>query len=158
MKKKKIIIIVIIAIFVLMLIPIKDRLWDGGSTEYKAILYKYTKIHRISQTSSTGYEDGWELRILGFHVAGRINTYVEASPKITIEKLENIHKDVDDSIAKYKENNEYHNLASTGVDREKNKLIIELIDNSKEQQKWFRENIYDSEYIVFKKGGPYHAY
>ena len=76
MKKKKIIIIAIIAIFVLMLIPIKDRLWDGGSTEYKAILYKYTKIHRISQTSSTGYEDGWELKILGFHVAGEINTYV----------------------------------------------------------------------------------
>ena len=78
MKKKKIIIIVIIAIFILMLIPIKDRLWDGGSTEYKAVLYKYTKIHRISQTSSTGYEDGWELKILGFHVAGEINTYVEA--------------------------------------------------------------------------------
>lgn len=78
MKKKNIIIIVAIAIFVLMLIPIKDRLWDGGSTEYKAILYKYTKIHRISHTSSTGYEDGWELKILGFHVAGKINTYVEA--------------------------------------------------------------------------------
>lgn len=73
MKKKKIIIIAIIAIFVLMLIPIKDRLWDGGSTEYKAILYKYTKIHRISQISSTGYEDGWELKILGIRVCGNIN-------------------------------------------------------------------------------------
>lgn len=30
-----------------------------------------------------------------------------------------------------------------------------MIDNSDEQQKWFRENIYDSEYIVFKQGGPY---
>ena len=155
MKKKKIIIIVIIAIFVLMLIPIKDRLWDGGSTEYKAILYKYTKIHRISQTSSTGYEDGWELRILGFHVAGEINTYVEVLPKITIEELEDIHKEVDDSIEKYKENNEYHNVASTGVDREKYRLIIELVDNSTEQQKWFRDNIYDSKYIVFKQGGTY---
>ena len=155
MKKKKIIIIVIIAIFVLMLIPIKDRLWDGGSTEYKAILYKYTKIHRISQTSSTGYEDGWELRILGFHVAGEINTYVEVLPKITIEELEDIHKEVDDSIEKYKENNQYHNVASTGVDREKYRLIIELVDNSTEQQKWFRDNIYDSKYIVFKQGGTY---
>lgn len=75
--------------------------------------------------------------------------------KITIEELENIHKEVDDSIEKYRENNEYHNVASTGVDREKYRLIIELVDNSTEQQKWFRENIYDSKYIVFKQGGPY---
>ena len=31
MKKKKIIIIAIVA-FIIMLIPIKDRLWDGGYT------------------------------------------------------------------------------------------------------------------------------
>ena len=90
MKKKKIIIIVIIAIFILMLIPIKDRLWDGGSTEYKAVLYKYTKIHRISQTSSTGYEDGWELKILGFHVAGEINTYVEAEQDMNLVNIKTI--------------------------------------------------------------------
>lgn len=81
MKKK--IIIVAIVIFILMLIPIKDRLYDGGSTEYKAILYKYTKIHRLSEQSSTGYEDGWELRILGFHVAGVINTYVKAEQQMS---------------------------------------------------------------------------
>ena len=150
MKKKKIIIITVIVIFVLMLIPIKDRLYDGGSTEYKAILYKYTKIHRLSETSSTGYEDGWELKILGIRVGGKT-----LLPKITIEELENIHKDVDDSIAKYQENNEYHNVASTGVDREKYRLIIELVDNSDSARKWFRENIYDSKYIVFKQGGPY---
>ncbi len=150
MKKKKIIIITVIVIFVLMLIPIKDRLYDGGSTEYKAILYKYTKIHRLSETSSTGYEDGWELKILGIRVGEKT-----LLPKITIEELENIHKDVDDSIAKYQENNEYHNVASTGVDREKYRLIIELVDNSDSARKWFRENIYDSKYIVFKQGGPY---
>ena len=155
MKKKKIIIIAAIVIFVLMLIPIKDRLWDGGSTEYKAILYKYTKIHRISQTSSTGYEDGWELKILGVHVAGKINTYVEALPKITIEELEEIHKAVGESLKKYRESNEYTNFASSGVDRENYRLIIELIDNSEKEQQWFRENIYDSKYIVFKQGGPY---
>lgn len=90
MKKKKIIIITVIVIFVLMLIPIKDRLYDGGSTEYKAILYKYTKIHRISQTSSTGYEDGWELKILGKQVGGEINTYVLAEHKISIKSNDKI--------------------------------------------------------------------
>ena len=90
MKKKKIIIITVIVIFVLMLMPIKDRLYDGGSTEYKAILYKYTKIHRISQTSSTGYEDGWELKILGKQVGGEINTYVLAEHKISIKSNDKI--------------------------------------------------------------------
>ena len=79
---------------------------------------------------------------------------------IDLESLENIHEIIDNRLVEYEQVNgkKYSNVASTGVDREKNKLIIELIDNSKEQQKWFRENIYDSEYIVFKKGGPYHAY
>ena len=85
MNKKKIIIIVAIVIFIIMLIPIKDRLYDGGSTEYKAILYKYTKIHRLSEKSYTGYEDGWELRILGIQVGGEINTYVLAEHKISIK-------------------------------------------------------------------------
>lgn len=85
MKKKKIIIIAAIVIFIIMLIPIKDRLYDGGSTEYKAILYKYTKIHRLSENSYTGYEDGWELKILGKQVGGEINTYVLAEHKISIK-------------------------------------------------------------------------
>ena len=78
MKKKKIIIIVAILVFILMLIPIPNRLKDGGSVEYNAVLYQYTKIHRLSEKSSTGYEDGWDLKILGFHIGGEINTYVEA--------------------------------------------------------------------------------
>ena len=85
MKKKKIIIIAAIVIFILVLIPIPIRLKDGGSIEYKAILYKYTKIHRLNEKSYTGYEDGWELKIIGFHVAGEINTYVLAEHKISIK-------------------------------------------------------------------------
>ena len=72
MKKKKIIIIVVVAIIVLMLIPIPTR-WKNGITEYKAILYKYTTVHTPSDFSFTGYEDGWELKILRIRVAGNIN-------------------------------------------------------------------------------------
>ena len=72
MKKKKIIIIVTVIIFVLMLIPIPTR-WKNGVTEYKAILYKYTKVHTPSEISFTGYEEGWELKILGIRVGGNIN-------------------------------------------------------------------------------------
>ena len=54
-----------------MLIPIPTR-WKNGVTEYKAILYKYTKVHTPSEISFTGYEDGWELKILGIRVGGNI--------------------------------------------------------------------------------------
>lgn len=72
MSKKKIIIIVAVAIFILMLIPIPTH-WKNGVIEYEAILYKYTKIHTPSEISLTGYEEGWELRILGIRVDGNIN-------------------------------------------------------------------------------------
>ena len=72
MNKKKIIIIAAIVILVLTLIPIPTK-WKNGVTEYKAILYKYTTVHTPSDISFTGYEDGWELRILGIRVDGNIN-------------------------------------------------------------------------------------
>ena len=78
MKKKKIIIIVIVALVILMLIPIPMKLKDGGSTEYKAFLYKVTKVHRLNMQSSTGYEDGWEIHILGFQVYSKVDIYLKA--------------------------------------------------------------------------------
>lgn len=72
MKKKKIILIITIILFVLMLIPIPTR-WKNGVTEYKAILYKYTTVHTQSEISFTGYEDGWELKVLGFRIGGNID-------------------------------------------------------------------------------------
>ena len=63
--KKKNFIIVLIIIFILMLIPIPLKLKDGGSIEYRSLLYNITKIHRIDHQSSTGYEDGWKIKILG---------------------------------------------------------------------------------------------
>ena len=75
MSKKKIIIIGIIVLFIIMLFPFSIiRYKDGGSVEYKSILYKYTKIHRLNEMSFTGYEDGWELEILGIRVGGNINS------------------------------------------------------------------------------------
>ena len=48
MKKKKVIIIVAIIIFILTLITISMKLKDEGSTEYKDLLYKITKVHRLA--------------------------------------------------------------------------------------------------------------
>ena len=90
MEKKKIILIIVTLMFIIMLVPIKDKLYDGGSTEYRALLYRYTKIHRLSEKSYTGYEDGWELRILGIKVGGIINTNVLDEHKISIKSNDKI--------------------------------------------------------------------
>ena len=75
--KKKIIIIIII-IFIIMLIPVRTQI-KNGDVEYKAILYKYTKINHPNDNSTLGYTDGWELKILGIHVAGVTNVWISAS-------------------------------------------------------------------------------
>lgn len=80
MSKKRIIIIVAIVLFIMTLIPFSiTRYKDGGSVEYKALLYKYTKIHRLNEISFTGYEDGWKLEILGIMTFG--NTDVDIHVK-----------------------------------------------------------------------------
>ena len=108
MNKKKVIIVVAIVVLVLMLIPIKMRIKDGGSIKYKAILYEYTKIHRLSEQSSTGYEDGWELKILGFHAAGEINTYVSTETlKLNLFDRNEIIKVAIDNYSQYNNYFEY---------------------------------------------------
>ena len=61
-----------------MLIPIKTQI-KNGNIEYKAILYKYTKVNHRSNASSLNYDVGWELAILGFPIAGETNVWVSAS-------------------------------------------------------------------------------
>lgn len=74
MKKRKIIVFIITLLFILALIPIPMKLKDGGSIEYKAILYSVTKIHRINTQSLTGYETGWEIKVLGFQIYNNVKT------------------------------------------------------------------------------------
>ena len=43
--KKKIIIISVVIILVVLLFPIRNQLKDGGTVEYKALVYKVSKVH-----------------------------------------------------------------------------------------------------------------
>ena len=45
--KKKSIIVIIIIVLLIFLVPIPNHLRDGGTVEYKALLYKVTKVHRL---------------------------------------------------------------------------------------------------------------
>lgn len=68
--KKKIIIIACV-ILVIMLIPVRLQLKDGGTVEYKSILYKVSKVHRLIDD---GYDIGTEIRILGFKVFDNVES------------------------------------------------------------------------------------
>lgn len=71
--KKKIIIIVCV-LFVIMLIPVRLELKDGGTVEYKSILYKVSKVHRITEE---GFDIGTEIRIFGIKVYDSVERVLE---------------------------------------------------------------------------------
>ena len=65
MKNKKVWKIVIIIIALILLFPIPLRLKDGGSIEFKAILYSVTKYHQLNLEVDGGYVNGIGIEILG---------------------------------------------------------------------------------------------
>ena len=72
--KKKICVIVVVALLVLMLIPSKMNLEDGGTKVYRAVLYTVTDWHRLNDEYSEGdtlvpaYIEGVTVRIFGILV------------------------------------------------------------------------------------------
>lgn len=89
--KKKIIIGIVIAIILLLLIPIPKYFNDGGSIEFKAILYTITKYHKINENSETGYIDGIGIKILGKEMYNNVKSDI-SSIKETDEKQNKISK------------------------------------------------------------------
>lgn len=65
---KRIVIGVIIVICLILSVPIPSRLKDGGSIEYKAIIYTVTKYHKLDMNSKTGYKDGIGIEVLGMEI------------------------------------------------------------------------------------------
>ena len=85
--KKKVIIIILI-ILILLLIPIPFKLRDGGSTEYRAILYSVTKYNRLSEIGDDGttkYISGTEIKVLGFEIYNDVVETIEGEDNSKIE-------------------------------------------------------------------------
>ena len=62
---------VIIVLFIL-LIPTPMHLNDGGTVEYKALLYKVSKVHRLTGDLEKMYEDGTIIEILGIEIFNNV--------------------------------------------------------------------------------------
>ncbi len=64
--KRKIAIAVIIAVaLAILLFPIRLAYKDGGSVEYKAIVYSVTRYHRLPPPEIEDYLEGWKIEIFG---------------------------------------------------------------------------------------------
>jgi hypothetical protein len=61
--KKKIIVGIIIVLLIILLIPFPLRYKDGGTVEYRAVLYSVTNYHSIK--ADGGFYTGIEIKIIG---------------------------------------------------------------------------------------------
>ena len=100
MKKKNILIIAIIVLLVVVLLfPFKiNRLKDGGTVEYKALLYKLTDYHKFG--TDTEYVEGIKIEILGKEIFNNTTMYqIERNPetdkKVKLKDLKITVKNVD---------------------------------------------------------------
>lgn len=68
--KKKIIVMLVIILLVL-LVPLPRHLKDGKAVEYRALTYKISKVHRLSQDLE--YENGIIIEVLGIELYNTLN-------------------------------------------------------------------------------------
>lgn len=76
--KKKIIILLVVALLII-LFPIRNNLKDGGTVEYKSLVYRVSKVNRLitlEEMEKEGkvkeYEKGIIIEILGFEVYNNV--------------------------------------------------------------------------------------
>lgn len=88
-KRTRIIIVTaaLIVAFIAMITPVKNTLEDGGTVEYKAILYKYTKYNTVvgvekNGETENGRKTGSKLQILGLTVRNKTKTHTESEKPV----------------------------------------------------------------------------
>lgn len=64
--KKKLILIAVGVLLLACLIPVPFHLKDGGTVEYRAVLYTVSKVHRLNEEGSEKpYQEGVGVKVLG---------------------------------------------------------------------------------------------
>ncbi len=77
--KKKVMIISITVILLILLFPIRNQLKDGGTVEYRALVYKVSKVKRLisieemeQEEKIKEYDQGLVIEILGFEIYNNV--------------------------------------------------------------------------------------
>lgn len=81
MKNKKIYIAITIIILIILLFPLKEKYYDGGSIEYKSLTYKLVKYHKITEELEEKYIEGIKLDIFKINVLNTIDEE-KINPKV----------------------------------------------------------------------------
>ena len=75
--KKKAIIIVCVLLAIVLLFPIPMRLRDGGTVQYKAILYTVSDVHSLAtveeQEVGKEFNEGIIIELLGFEIFNNVD-------------------------------------------------------------------------------------
>lgn len=92
--KKKILIGLLIIIILGLFIPVKFRLLDGGTIEYKAILYKVSKVNKIiNKNDMIGYAKGIEVEVFGKKIYDTVREYMVNNDKTLFDGITMYIKD-----------------------------------------------------------------
>ena len=82
--KKKIIIVILILILFISFFPIPNKMKDGGTVHYKALMYDIYDVHRLTfpiddNDDSVKYEyiEGTIIKILGYEVYNNTNPHID---------------------------------------------------------------------------------
>ena len=77
---KKTIAIILILVALVLLVPIRGQFKDGGSVEYRAILYTVYKVHSLYGSPDTGmhFVEGTIVEILGHQVYNDTTPHIES--------------------------------------------------------------------------------
>lgn len=151
-KLSNMIIIIVVLIIAILLIPIPYKLKDGGTVEYKALLYEVTKFHRINVNALSGYDEGLEIKILGIQV---YSNFIATGPTIEANQVKNVSMTIKEGT-----------LTNTGVtiiienknekkhEYDENFRIDKRINNKWEEVKVINNNyvINDIAFIIGKDG------
>ena len=90
--KKKIVIGIVVFVMLVLFVPIRLQMKDGGSIQYRAVLYSVTKYHQITVKENledegiieSGYLVGWGVKILGLDIFNNVK-YVSDADSISKE-------------------------------------------------------------------------
>ena len=128
--KKKIIIIAICFTFVLLVLPMKYTYKDGGTKEYRAVLYNIIKWHSIDNNYENGYKTGTELHFFPANLR-RIDFYKNTIPQ-RMELFYNDNRYYANTL-NYSWCNQYDNYYSREVLLIKNVDFKDSIKTNKDQ-------------------------
>ena len=128
MKNKSIIIIVIIIVLIILLFPIPNKLKDGGTIEYKALLYTITDYHKIApEENEKEYIEGVKFEILGFEIFNSLEEKEEKIDKENIKKSNEENLELTGDI-------EYSSFVGTVLEETAEYMIVEPNEDEEERK------------------------